>query len=564
MENTIVENAQPAPAKPVWLDLLQSYLQPGKLLPLLAIIASIPVGLGLLALATKGNYVPLNAGLERQDSAKVMEFLTARNEAFTIDNKTGLILVPAAKASQLQIELASMGLSQSTVMGLELLRQDQPLGTSQFMEQARYRHALETELSRTVSAMRNVDSARIHLAIPKRSVFAQRQSPSSGSVMVKMLPGRNLESGQVKAIVNLVSASIPYLSSADVTIVDEWGELLSKNAGSGLAEITAHQFEFSRKLEEHYAQRIEDLLTPLVGTGRVRASVSADLDFTVEEQTAESFEADPAQIRSEQQQQRSDSAASATGVPGALTNQPPVGGNQENNDEAGQNTNNTQVTNLTRNYELDKRISHVKNSPGKINRLSASVVIDNLRSINEAGESVNVPPTEQEIAEFTALVEGVIGFNEERGDSILVFNKPFQAPAEIEPPEAAPMWQEPWVKSLARQLGLGIIILAIIMFVVRPALVSLQPAKQLAHESTANEAGAETPTAAAAAIAGAIGNDTLTLSHEGASRAGNSGNSVVEESHGDILLMARNMAREDPKRVAKVVKDWVAMEAQDG
>lgn len=555
-----MENAQTAPAKPVWLDLLQSYLQPGKLLPLLAIIASIPVGLGLLALATKGDYVPLTSGLERQDSAKVIEFLTARNEAFTIDSSTGLILVPAAKASQLQIELASIGLSQTNVMGLELLRQDQPLGTSQFMEQARYRHALETELSRTVSSMRNVDSARIHLAIPKRSVFAQRQSASSASVMVKMLPGRNLESGQVKAIVNLVSSSIPYLDSANVTIVDEWGALLSKRAANGLEEITAHQFDFTRRLEEHYAQRIVDLLTPLVGTGRVRASVSADLDFTVEEQTAESYDADPAQIRSEQQQQRSDSAANATGVPGALTNQPPDAAAENNQEGEPAEPNNTQVTNLTRNYELDKRISHVKNSPGKINRLSASVVIDNIRSINEAGETVNVPPTAQEIEQFTALVEGVIGYSEDRGDSILVFNKPFQAPAEIEPPEAAPVWKEPWVKGLARQIGLGILILSIILFVVRPALVSLQPPKQLGKDESGGDGEDEQSTGAgAAAIAGAIGNDRLTLSHEGASRANSS---VVEESHGDILLMARNMAREDPKRVAKVVKDWVAMEEE--
>ena len=333
MENTIVESTQPANAKPVWLELLQSYLQPGKLLPLLAIVASIPVGLGLLALATKGDYVPLTSGLERQDSAKVVEFLTTRGEAFTIDSKSGLILVPAAKASQLQIELAGIGLSQSTVMGLELLRQDQPLGTSQFMEQARYRHALETELARTVSAMRNVDSARIHLAIPKRSVFAQRQSASSASVMVQMAPGRTLEKGQVKAIINLVSSSIPYLDSADVTIVDEWGALLSSGSGNGLEEITGHQFEFTRKLEEHYAQRIEDLLTPLVGAGRVRASVSADLDFTVEEQTAESYEGDPTKIRSEQQQQRTETGINAAGVPGALTNQPPVGGAEDNEGE---------------------------------------------------------------------------------------------------------------------------------------------------------------------------------------------------------------------------------------
>ncbi len=547
-----MENARPVTDRPLWLELLQSYLQPGKLLPLLAIIASIPVGLGLLALATKGDYVPLTAGLERQDSAKVVEFLTSRNEVFSIDSKSGLILVPANKVSQLQIELAGLGLTQSSMMGLELLRQDQPLGTSQFMEQARYRHALETELARTVSAMRNVDSARIHLAIPKRSVFAQRQSASKASVMVQMQPGRTLEAGQVRAIINLVSSSIPYLESSDVTIVDEWGALLSSGSSNQLAEITGHQFDFARKLEEHYAQRIEDLLTPLIGAGRVRASVAADLDFTVEEETAESYESDPSNIRSEQQQRRTDSTSEATGVPGALTNQPPVGGDEENDNAENQDDANNQFSNITRNYELDKKISHVRNSPGKISRLSASVVIDNIRTLNEDGEVVNVPASAQEINQFTALVEGVIGFNEERGDSILVFNKPFQAPQEIEPPEAAPIWKEPWIWSLARQVGLGFIILAIILFVVRPALVSLQPPLIADNTATVDPDNPE------AALPGELGSDTLTLSHQGQDRA----NRVVEESHGDILLMARNMAREDPKRVAKVVKDWVAMEQE--
>lgn len=546
MDNAIVENAPQRATQPVWLTTLQAYLEPGRLLPLLAIVSAITFGIGLISWSTKADYVPIMPGLNQQDSAQVVEYLNSRNEPFTVDGKNGLILVPSDRASELQIELAGIGLPQSHVMGLELLRQDQPLGTSQFMEQARYRHALETELSRTVASMRNVDSARIHLAIPKRSVFVQRQTSASASVMVRMLPGRTLEQGQVRAIVNLVGSSVPYLDSANVTIVDEWGSLLSSEDTDELSEITSHQFAFSRKLEKHYAQRIEELLTPLIGPGRVRASVSADLDFSVEEQTAESYEADPAQIRSEQRQQQESAAASATGVPGALTNQPPAGTNPQQPPEAQETTDDT-VSNITRNYELDKTISHVRNAPGKINRISASVVIDNIKSVNEAGESVDVPPTAFDLDQFTALVQGVIGFNEERGDSIMVFTKPFQLPEAMAPPEAAPVWEKPWVWTLARQVAVALLILFIVFSIIRPALLSLQPQRVVADvDPAANEDHVD----------GELAQDSASISLQGREKS----TGLVAESHGDILLMARTMARDDPKRVARVVKDWVSEE----
>ena len=542
ISNTV---APPVPERSIVLSTMVAYLQPGKLVPLLAIVAAIAFGVGLFSWAEKQDMVPLMPGLAQQDTAQVIDYLNSRNQPFTVDSQSGLILVASDKARQLQVELAGLGLPQSQLMGLELLRQDQPLGTSQFMEQARYQHALETELARTVSSMRNVDTARIHLAIPKRSVFVRRQSSASASVMVKMLPGRTLESGQVRAIINLVGSSVPYLDSANVTIVDEWGSLLSSESGNELAEITAHQFEFARKLETHYSQRIEDLLVPLIGQGRVRASVSADIDFSVEEQTAESFEGDPAKIRSEQEQRQNTGGANATGVPGALTNQPPAADAAD-----GANAEEGQISNLTRNYELDKRISHTRNAPGKINKLSAAVVIDNIRSFDEAGEPVNQPATAAELEQFTALVRGAIGYDEERGDSILVFNQPFQVPDEIEPLEAAPVWEKPWIWTLARQIMAGLIILAVILFIIKPALVSLQPA-QLAAAGGVAAIGNENKNG--------IEDDSVSLSQQGLEKSGN----LVNESHGDILLMARTMARDDPKRVARLVKDWVAEEKKD-
>ena len=281
----------------------------------------------------------------------------------------------------------------------------------------------------------------------------------------------------------------------------------------------------------------------------MRASVSADVDFSIEEQTAESFEADPAQIRSEQRQQQDSNAASATGVPGALTNQPPAGTDPQEQPADQENTEEN-ISNITRNYELDKTISHVRNSPGKVSRLSASVVIDNIRSINEAGEAVDVPPTAFDLDQFTALVRGVIGFNEERGDSIMVFTKPFQLPEEIAPPDAAPIWEKPWIWTVARQAVVALLILFIVFSIIRPALVSLQPQRLTA------DAG---PAALEHNSDGELRQDSASLSLQGREKSAG----LVAESHGDILLMARTMARDDPKRVARVVKDWVSEEKAD-
>ncbi|OED37963.1 flagellar M-ring protein FliF [Chromatiales bacterium (ex Bugula neritina AB1)] len=502
--------------------------------------------------AMKPGMVPLLPQLTQQDASQVNEYLTSRNEEFNVDPTTGLILVPADRLQKLQIELATLGLPQSQGMGLELLRQEQSLGTSQFIELARYQHAQETELSRTISSMRNVASARVHLAMPKRSVFVRNQDAASASVMVKMHSGRTLERGQVTAIVSLVSASVPYLDSGNVTVIDQWGRLLSSDDNGSIAQSSEKQFDYSRKLENHFAQRIEKLLTPLVGLGRVHATVSADVDFTLSEQTEEKFDADPDKIRSEQRQEMDDSSMEAGGIPGALTNQPPEDGAIQQADEEGKELeqSSTGSRKMTRNYELDKTISHIRNSTGKIARLSVAVIVDNMEIVNEAGETVTQAPTDEDLTQYATLVREAIGFDEERGDSVVVYNQPFQPIAPIEELPSAPIWEQAWVWSLARQVVIGLIALFLIMSVARPAYKTLKQQLALAQNPPRADTAKPENTESGASPEG---EDKLLLSAEGQAMLGTS-----DGSYGDILLMAQAMARDDPKRVARVVKEWVS------
>lgn len=511
-------------------------------MPILSIIAAIVFGTGLIRWANNSDNVPVLPGLSQQDNSRVVEYLTARNEKFSIDSSTGQILVPSARAHQLRMDLSGMGLSKNSSLGLELLSQKQPLGTSQFIEQARYQHALETELGRTISAMRNVESARVHLALPKRSAFVRPESSASASVMLRLMAGRSLERGQIKAIINLVGSSVPYLDSGKVAIVDEWGALLSSGSDDQLSDMSDMQFDYTRKLESHYERRIEQLLVPLVGQGRVRASVTADVDFSFLEQTQETFDGDPTQILSEEQQQLRESGVGVAGIPGAMTNQPPDDAAEPGaGDAAADAANEGLVTsNMTRNYELDKKISHTRSSPGKILRLSAAVVIDNVLGDDGTGQPVDLAPTPEDMEQYTALVRAAIGLDVERGDSVMVFNKPFQAAVEIEPPPAAPIWEKPWVWSIARYVAIGLLIMVIAFAVVKPALVTLRGPELAAISDQSGENG----------------------EGEG-DKALPQGSNLVQESHGDILLMARAIAQDDPKRVARVVREWVASGAED-
>jgi flagellar M-ring protein FliF len=533
---------------------------------MVAMASSIALGVVVVMWMSEPNFALLYGNLSDKDAGQVVEALQKAGIGYKVEEGTGAVMVPSTQLHQARLELANQGLPEASGMGFEILQQDQGFGTSQFIETARFQRALEGELSRTISTMRNVQSARVHLAVPKRSVFVRNRSNPSASVMVHLFSGRSLDEEQVAAVVHLVSSSVPHLEPEAVTVIDHRGNLLTHRRSPDEVTPSPTQFSYTRKLEESYVKRIEDLLTPMVGVGGLRAQVTADLDFTVTERTQETYNPDLPSLRSEyvEEETRRGGALGAQGVPGALTNQPPGGGvapelaggeggagapGLQDATAAPAPTNSSRST--TRNYELDKTISHTRLATGRIRRLSVAVVLDDKRV---AADGAREPWTDAELQRFTALVREAVGFDAARGDRVNVINASFQQPPEPEPLPEPSMLEQPWIWDVAKQIAgaLGLLILA--FGVLKPALKGL--AERGAQEEAAQQAAQQAALAAAGAEggAGSAGPEGRALPKPGQEAPRLQGPADQYEEH---LTVAQTVVQEDAKRVAQVVKNWV-------
>jgi flagellar M-ring protein FliF len=464
--------------------------------------------------------------------------------------------------------------------GFEILDQEQGLGTSQFMEATRYRRGLEGELARTVSSLNNVKAARVHLAIPKSSVFVRDERKPSASVLVELYSGRNLEPSQVMAIVNLVASSVPEMNKAQVTVVDQKGNLLSDIQEMSELTMAGKQFDYSRRMESLFTQRVHNILQPVLGSGRYKAEVSADVDFSAVESTSEMFNPDQPALRSEQSvnEQRT-SSLPPQGVPGALANQPPgpaaapeqAGGAAAvpGPIAAGQpllDANGAQIidpaTGLamlapypadkreqsTRNFELDRSISYTKQQQGRLRRLSVAVVVDDQAKIDAAtGEVTRVPWSSDDLARFTRLVQDSVGFDASRGDSVSVINTPFSAELGEEMIEI-PFYTQPWFWDVVKQV-LGVLFILVLVFgVLRPVLNNITGA----GKGQGDGRGADVELGEMGALGGDLAEDRVSL-------GGPQSILLPSPSEGyDAQLNAiKSLVAEDPGRVAQVVKEWI-------
>ena len=419
---------------------------------LVGLAAAVAIGTVVVMWSAEPNYAPLYSNMSGQDSAEIVDVLIANDIEFKLDAASGSVLIDQSKLAEARLKLAAQGLPQGKSVGLEMLREDQGMGTSQFIENARYNHALEAELVRSVESIRSVDTARVHLAIPEQSIFIRNRTKPSASVMVKLHSGRVLSRGQVGAIVQMVASSIPMMEASEVTVVDQFGRLLTQDEDAGMAR-TTKQFEYTRQLEDNYVDRIINLLQPIIGAGKVNAQVAAQLDFSAVESTREAFDPERSVIRSEQiSEEEVRNLNDALGIPGALSNQPPGEGttDPESAGDGGEAGNladtipSNQNRSATRNFEVDRVISHTSNPVGSIQRLSVAVVIDDKSILQDDGSLERTPYSDEEIARFVKLVEETIGFDENRGDTVSVINASF-----LEVP-VAPVEEAPAMEKLTR------------------------------------------------------------------------------------------------------------------
>jgi flagellar M-ring protein FliF len=533
---------------------------------LIGLAAAVAIGVVVALWTSEPNYAPLYSNMSGQDTAQIVDILRSNDIDFKLDSSAGSILVDQARLPEARLKLAAQGLPGTSAQGMEMLQGDQGMGTSQFIEKARYNHALESELVRSVESIRSVEKARIHLAIPKQSIFIRNRVMPSASVVVKLYPGRVLSPGQVDAIVQMVASSISMMDAGDVAVVDQFGRLLTQDDDSGMAQ-TSKQYEYARIFEDNLADRIINLLQPIVGLGKVNAQVAAQLDFAEVESTREAFDPERSVIRSEQiSEEKNSTLSQVLGIPGALSNQPPGAGTT---DEAAADAPTTEFpasenSSATRNFEVDRIISHTSNQVGSVQRLSVAVVIDDKSTIAADGSIEKSAYSDEEVARFVGLIKETIGFDQNRGDSVSVINTSFLA---IEPEVITeiPLWKsllnEAWVLNLAKQVLGAIGLLIIYLMFGRPFLRTLLPNRvevDAQSSGAANNDANGQPEAIGQGLGGANGMALPNLSEDPNNPA-----ALVrrkDATYDQKVEMARSLVMEDPARVANVMKHWVSEE----
>ena len=539
--------------------------------------ASVAIGVALaLWLMVDKDFKPLYSSLDRLDSTSIMEVLDSNAIDYRIDNRSGALLVGADQIHQARLSLASAGMPADRNIGFELLDEEQPLGTSQFMENARYRRSLEGELARTISSIAAVRSARVHLAIPKSTVFLRDKREPRASVFIEAFQGRTVSDEQVRAVANLVVSSVPELNLRNVTVVDQRGNLLSDFDSDPKSAEAARQIEYTRQIEADLLQRVNGLLAPIVGDQKFRAEVSIDLDFTRVEQTAEVFNPDLPAIRSEQTtSERTQLGDDSNGVPGALSNQPPLTGNAGARIDPVTGKALSEPTRSrvleTRNFEVDRTISYTRNAVGEVRRMTVAVAVDDLLADENAstvdeeeGELAQtlrngkLPWETADLERLTVLVQNAVGYDVTRGDKVIVVNTPFlRIEPEIEAPIALKFWEQNifWL-GLKWFLGVAAFLMVIFM-VLRPTLNRLTENSQKIKELEGRHQAALN-----AVIANAEGL-TETIGPDGKVTLNSQNKNLLpspEDRLEDQIEMVRSMVADDPDRVAQVIQGWSASE----
>lgn len=522
-----------------------------------AAAALVAVIVAVVMWSSEPKYKVLFSNLDDRDGGAIVTALGTMNVPYRYNENGTALLVPADRVYDARLQLASQGLPRGGSVGFELM-DNARFGASQFAEQINYQRGLEGELARSIEAMNTVQHARVHLAMPRQSLFVRERQAPTASVLLNLYPGRSLSDAQVSAISWLVASSVPELTAESVSIVDQNGRLLSAPLGEGRG-MDADQLRFVREIEQRTVERILTILNPLVGPGNVHAQATADVDFSRREETSEVYrpnqEPGQAAVRS---QQTSDSTqrgvGPAQGVPGALSNQapanaqapitnppqqqpprpgqPPQAANAQQQQQQQQTGTQAPAGNLnerrdaTTNYEVDRTISHIKQPTGNLKRMSVAVVVNYVR--DKDGELQALPP--EELNKLTNLVREAMGYSEGRGDSLNLVNSQFN-----DGPPPLPMWRDPEMIALFKTILLWLVGGVLALWLYRKIRRSVT--EYLYPPVDPEQAEAERAEAAREAQDLARAKET--------------------DRYQDNLERARTMANKDPRAVAMVLRTWM-------
>lgn len=521
------------------------------------VAASIALGTSIALWSTSSNYVALFLDMSTQDSADIISALEESNTEYRMDASTGIISVPAKRVQETRLMMANRGLpSSSSLRGYAVLQDEQGIGTSNFMEQARYHRALEQELVETIRHIQVVRNARVHLSIPKQTSFLRSVNKPSASVMIELIGMQGLNDTQLNGILHLVTSSVAGLEPSSVSIVDQRGNLLTQNKDSSLGN-SNENLRLTRQFEKDYSDRITAILTPMVGTGNVRTQVSADLDFTFIETTEETYNPNNTVVRSEQTQEESSDSNSSSVEPGTLAALPPNTAAPEDLLEPTSGTSNQTRINSTRNYEIDRSVSLIRRVPGGVRKLSVAVLVDLHGSEitdetvdGDTAAEINLELDALKIERITQLVREAIGFDAARGDTVSVIHEAFVADAQIIAAEPLAFWQEEWFFSILKQVAAGLAITFLIFGVLRPAMqLTLTSPPALNSSAAAQSAGI-------AELSGEHIQASANGEHGSVPALGNGGRSSYDQN----LTLAQSLVQNEPARAARMIQNWLTNE----
>ncbi len=543
-----------------------------RVLPLIVMLA-VMVLFGLTyAWMSTTPYRPVMPGLQEADQQAAFESLKTSDFKPKIDSATGQLTVPSDRFHEARIFLAAQGLPKAGATGLDGLKDQSSMTTTQFMEQVKVNAAMEQELARSIMQIGSVQSARVHLATPKQSVFVRDRTPPKASVVLAPYPGRAVSASQVQAIVHLVSSSVPYLTPDHVTVVDNVGKLMTESATEQKLGLTSAQEQHKQQMEEVLRNRIMQILSPMVGEANVRSQVNLSLDFTQTESTTEDFDNRDKGPRTRSEVLAEDRAAvrAAEGIPGSLANTPPANPTTSNNTQVdpskGQSeSNNTLSSRSTRNFELDRTVRHVRSASGGIRKVSVAVIVNERPAPPPADGAAadpnapkSVPFTPQEIEQMQQVVRGVVGFDQARGDNVSVVPARFEAPA---PLETIPWYIENKVQSGLTSALIAISFIVFMLIVVRPIMRNITMAKAIAEEEKAKAAMADGELSAEDMRMIQIGEGESLEEIKAKLKPKKSSISIdmldTANTYDDKVALIRMLVAEDSGRVANVLKGMI-------
>lgn len=524
---------------------------------MVAVAAVIALIVGNLLWSREPVYRVLFTNIPDKDGGAIVQSLQQMNVPYKLD-PGGTISVTADKIYDVRLKLAAQGLPKSGNVGFELL-DNQKFGVSQFAEQVNYQRAVEGELARSIETVASVSKARVHLAMPKQTVFLRDQLKPTASVMLTLHPGRILDGGQIAGIIHLVSSSIPELPIKNVTIVDQDGNLLSKLPELSQNNLDPRQLLYVQHVEKSFVERVETILAPLVGKENVKAEVTAQIDFAEVEQTSESFKPNSppnsSAMRSQQtlDQQGKTGNEAAGGVPGALSNQPPGAAAApitapvaSGASEVLSGTANSRKE-ATINYEVDKTIQHVKQQVGGVKRLSAAVVLNYKPGKDKTGKMTYLPFSPQEMTQINNLVREAIGYNKERGDSVNVVNAAFADSVPLEEKRVQDKALD-YLQTNATDVGklalIAVVVLYLLFFVLRPLMKDMAKTREEARIQDLD----------LGETLGADGEKLTAAEHTPEEDE----NQNRMAAFADLLQQAKELAKDDPRMVATILREWMS------